>query len=130
VRDTDHDELKTGMVKATSTAHGGVWTIKIEQMVARGQNAMLHQKMNTADDGMIASTGGRKKTETTVKHATARERIIALAVIEEQVDNAGSITMNCRLLTAGSFEMYASARRAWFIKCKHGFRRRLCSKQQ
>ena len=83
VRDTDHDESRTGMLKATSTARGGMWTIKIGHMVARGQNAMLHQRMNTADDGMIANTGGRKKTETIVEHETARERIIALVVIEE-----------------------------------------------
>jgi hypothetical protein len=78
-------------------------------MVARGQNDMLHQRMNTADDAMIANTGGRKKTETTVKHATAQERIVALAVIEKQIENKGSIAIHCHLLTAGSFRMYASA---------------------
>jgi hypothetical protein len=109
VRDTDRDELKTVTVKTTSTAHGELQMIKIGQMVARGQNAMLHQRTNTIDDGMTADTGGRKKAETTVKRATVRERIIALVVIEEQGDEEGSIMTHCRLLTTGSFRTYASA---------------------
>lgn len=100
VKDADQGELRTMKENATSTAHGGTQTIKIVQMVAKNQNAIIPPTMNTTGDGTIANTGGRIKSETTAKHMTAQKRMSVLAAIEAHIDNEASIASH--LLTAGS----------------------------
>ena len=55
-----------------------------------------------AEEGTTANTGERREKENTVKDVTGRERIIALAVTEEYIDDEGSIAIYRHLLTAGS----------------------------
>lgn len=102
VRDIDHGESKTVMLKATSIAHGGVQMIRIVQMVAKGQNAIIHPTTNTAEHGMTANTGERRNRETAVEHTTARERTNVRAAIDKHIENKSSIAIDRHLLTAGS----------------------------
>ena len=102
VRNTDHDELRMAIEKATSTAHGGMSTIKIVRMDARSQNAIIHPMTSTIDDGTTANTGGRNNGETTIKHTNARERTNVRVAIEEQISNKAPIAIGCRMLTVGS----------------------------
>jgi len=100
VRDTDHGESKTAMANATSIAHGRVQTIRIVQMVEKGQNAIIPPTMNTTGDGTIASTNERMSSGITVEHTTARETTSVRDAIEGHVDNEASIATDRHLLTA------------------------------
>lgn len=102
VRDIDHGGLKTVMLKATSIAHGGVQMIRNVQMVAKGQNAIIHPTTNMAEDGTTANTGERRNRETVVRHTTARERTNVRAATDEHIDKISSIAIDRHLLTAGS----------------------------
>lgn len=103
VRDIDQGELRTAKEKATSIAHGGVQTIRIVQMAAKGQNSIIHLTTSTAEERTTANTGVRRNRETVVEHATARERTNVHAAIDEHIDEEEAITIDRHLLTAGSY---------------------------
>ena len=107
VRDIDQGELGTAKEKATSVAHGGVQTIRIVQMVAKGQNAIIHPTKSLAEERTTANIGVRRNRKTVVKHTIARERTNVYAAIDEHVDDEESIAIDRHLLTAGSY--YISA---------------------
>jgi len=105
VIDTDHDEVKTVMLKATSTAHRGLWMVKIVPMVDKGRNAITHLTMNTIEDGTTANTGGRINREAATKHTIGREKTSVRVAIDEQTDNKAPIAIYRHMLTVGSCQM-------------------------
>ena len=58
--------------------------------------------MNTTEGGTTANIRERREREIIVQDPTDQERIIALVVIEEQIDDEASIAIDRHLLTAGS----------------------------